>query len=281
MGMAIDVPAVPTVPVPAFNPDRAPRKKMIAANWKMHCTTAEASALVRDVLAGLGSWDQSDVVLCPPFTALAAAAEALGQATYIRLGGQNLHPGSQGAFTGEISARMLKDLYCQYVILGHSERRQLFGETNAFIAKKVAAALEANLKPILCIGETFAQREANAWKKVLEEQLTECLAPVTPETVGQMILAYEPVWAIGTGKNATPEQAQQTHTWIRAWLSQKFGPDAASRLRILYGGSAKPDNAMTLISQPDVDGFLVGGASLEARAFCAIVKSADFSSLSV
>ena len=249
------------------------RKKIIAGNWKMNKTQAEARVLVEDILQEIGRFDDAEIVLCPPFTALAAVSELLSPVSNIRLGAQNLHEAASGAYTGEISAGMLRELYVRYVIIGHSERRQYFHEDNATVNRKTKAALAAELRPILCIGETLPERESNKWKSVLETQLLEGLAGFTEKDLADIIFAYEPVWAIGTGKTATPEQAQETHQFIRHYLAKNFSMAAAERVRIQYGGSVKPENAKELLNQPDIDGALVGGASLDARGFTAIVKN--------
>jgi triosephosphate isomerase len=250
------------------------RKKIIAGNWKMNKTTGEARVLVEDIIRDIDKFDDAEIVLCPPFTSLALVSEMLSPLTNIRLGAQNLHEAPFGAFTGEISAGMLRDLYVRYVIIGHSERRHYFHEDDAMVNRKTKAALHAELRPIVCVGETLPQREAHQWKKVLETQLRQGLAGFGDEELGNIILAYEPVWAIGTGKTASPEQAEEAHQWIRKVLADHFSPAAAERIRIQYGGSVKPENAKELLSKPDIDGALVGGASLDARAFTAIIKNA-------
>jgi triosephosphate isomerase len=251
-----------------------PRKKIIAGNWKMNKTQAEARSLVEDLLRDIGKFDAAEIVLCPPFTALAAVSELLGSISNIRLGAQNMHEAASGAFTGEISAAMLRELYVRYVIIGHSERRQLFHEDNATVNRKTKAALAAELRPIVCVGETLPERESDQWKNVLETQLVEGLAGFGDKELADIIIAYEPVWAIGTGKTASPAQAEEAHQWIRKVLSVKFSVAASERIRIQYGGSVKPENAKELLSKPDIDGALVGGASLDARGFTAIIKNA-------
>jgi triosephosphate isomerase len=250
------------------------RKKLIAGNWKMNKTQAEARVLVEDLLRDVGRFDGAEIVLCPPFTALATVSELLSAETNLRLGAQNLNEHASGAYTGEISAAMLKELYVRYVIIGHSERRQYYKEDNATVNRKTKAALAAELKPIVCIGETLPEREADKWKKVLETQLTEGLAGFTEAEAHDIVLAYEPVWAIGTGKTATPEQAEEAHRFIRKQLGTLFTSAAAERVRIQYGGSVKPENAKELLNQPNIDGALVGGASLDARGFTSIIKNA-------
>ena len=250
------------------------RKKIIAGNWKMNKTQAEARSLVEDLLREIGKFDEAEIVLCPPFTALSAVSELLNPVTNIRLGAQNMHEATSGAYTGEISAAMLRDLYVRYVIIGHSERRQYFHEDNATINRKTKAALAAELRPIVCVGETLPEREANKWKKVLETQIQEGLVGFEDKDLADIILAYEPVWAIGTGKTASAAQAEEAHQWIRKVLGDNFSQHAAERVRIQYGGSVKPENARELLSKPDIDGALVGGASLDPRGFAAIIKNA-------
>ena len=247
------------------------RKPAIAGNWKMHLGQTEAAALIRQLRMTCET-DAVDVVVCPAYTALASARDAL-RGSSIGLGAQDLHWEAQGAFTGEVSAAMLVDAGCRYVIIGHSERRQFFGETDATVRKKLVAAIGAGLTPIVCVGETLTEREANQTFAVLERQLTGCLADGGWDAA-KMIVAYEPVWAIGTGRNATPEQAQEAHAFIRQWVSKRSGPPAGASLRIQYGGSVNAANAASLLQQPDVDGALVGGASLKAEGFGAIVKAA-------
>ncbi len=248
------------------------RKPIIAGNWKMHLTVPEAGALVRQLrdsceLAGV------DVVVCPPFTALAAVRAAL-QGSAIGLGAQDVFWETQGAFTGEVSPAMLVDVGCRYVILGHSERRILFGETDETVRRKLGAVLGHGLTPIVCIGETLAQREADQTFAVLTRQLEGALNACSAADAARLVMAYEPVWAIGTGRNATPEQAQDAHAFIRQWLAERFGAQTAEALRLQYGGSVTASNASRLLQQPDVDGALVGGASLKADSFTAIVHAA-------
>jgi triosephosphate isomerase len=252
------------------------RKKIIAGNWKMNKTQGEARVLVEDLIKDLGRFDEAEIVVCPPFTALSAVSELLSSSsgTTIRLGAQNLHEAASGAYTGEISAGMLRELYVRYVIIGHSERRQYFHEDNATVNRKTKAALAAELRPIVCIGETLPERESDKWKKVLETQLTEGLAGFTDADLADIILAYEPVWAIGTGKTASPAQAEEAHQFIRKIIGTRFSNAAAEKVRIQYGGSVKAENAKELLSKADIDGALVGGASLDARGFTAIIKNA-------
>ncbi len=249
------------------------RKKVIAGNWKMNKTAAEGVTLTKEILDEIGRETSVDVVLCPPFTALASVGQALeGQG--VKLGAQNMHPEKNGAFTGEISAEMLRTLYVTHVILGHSERRQYFGETDALVNKKVLAALANELRPILCVGETLAEREGGKTLDVVRTQTEVALAGVKPEQLTSVIIAYEPVWAIGTGKVATTAQAQEVHAFIRSLLVSLYGAALAAKVRILYGGSMKPANAPELLAQPDIDGGLIGGASLESRSFVELVKAA-------
>jgi triosephosphate isomerase len=248
------------------------RKLIIAGNWKMNKTVAEALDLVRDLKLELGGVKEVDIVVCPPFTALSDVSKAILDSN-IRLGAQNMSEHNVGAYTGEIAAVMLKEFSVRYVILGHSERRQYQKESNELIAKKAAAAHAASLKPIVCVGETLAERESGQTEKVLETQVRGSLAGLTKDQMVETILAYEPVWAIGTGKTATSAQAQEAHAFIRRLLVALFDDSVARRVRIQYGGSVKPSNARELMSQPDVDGALVGGASLEARSFADIVKN--------
>ncbi|HIH42685.1 TPA: triose-phosphate isomerase [Candidatus Woesearchaeota archaeon] len=241
----------------------ANRIPLIAGNWKMNKTNSEAVELVKRLKVLVKSIKANDceIVVCPPFTALSDVAKEL-KGTNIYLGAQNLHFEDSGAFTGEVSAQMLKEIGCKYVIIGHSERRQLFGETNAAVNKKIFAALKQGLKPIVCVGETLSERERDKTKDVIKKQITESLANVD---VNKIVLAYEPIWAIGTGKTATPEQAQEVHAFIRSLIKSES-------TRILYGGSVKPDNIKELMKQKDIDGTLVGGASLDAESFAKIVK---------
>ena len=249
------------------------RKKLIAGNWKMNKTPADGVALVTELVAALGKQTDVDVVLCPPFTGLESAAKALDGST-LKLGAQNMHYEASGAFTGEVSAPMLRALFATHVILGHSERRTLFGEQDAFINRKVLTALKNQLRPILCVGETLAEREAGTTLKVVQTQLEAGLEGVSKEQAATVIVAYEPVWAIGTGKVATTDQAQEVHAFIRGLLVKLYGDAIAQKIRILYGGSMKPANAPELLNQKDIDGGLIGGASLEARSFADLIKAA-------
>ena len=249
------------------------RKLIIAGNWKMNKTVAEALDLVRGLKIELANVKEVDIVVCPPFTALSEVSKAILESKNIRLGAQNMSENNVGAFTGEIAAVMLKEFSVRYVILGHSERRQYQKESDGLIAKKAVAAHAASLKPIVCIGETLAEREGNQTEQVLDTQTRGSLAGLTKEQMAETIVAYEPVWAIGTGKTATTQQAQDAHAFIRGVIAKMFDDSVAKKVRIQYGGSVKPSNARELMSQPDVDGALVGGASLEARSFADIIKN--------
>jgi triosephosphate isomerase len=248
------------------------RKLIIAGNWKMNKTVAEALDLVNGLKRELANVKEVDVVVCPPFTAIESVSKAILDSN-IRLGAQNMSENNYGAFTGEVCAAMLKEFSVRYVILGHSERRQYQKESDALIAKKALAAHAASLKPIVCVGETLAEREGGQMEKVLETQVTGSLAGLSKEQMEETIVAYEPVWAIGTGKTATTAQAQEAQAFVRGLLAKMFDETVARRVRIQYGGSVKPSNARELMSQPDVDGALVGGASLEARSFADIIKN--------
>ena len=248
------------------------RKLIIAGNWKMNKTVAEALDLVRGLKLELAGVKEVDLVVCPPFTALCEVSKVILDSN-LRLGAQNMNEHPHGAYTGEIAAFMLKEFSVRYVILGHSERRTYYGETDALVARKAQAAHAAALKPIVCVGETLQEREQGQTETVLERQIRGSLAGLTKEQMLETIIAYEPVWAIGTGRNATPEQAQEAHAFIRRLLGQIYDETVARRVRIQYGGSVKPSNARDLMSQPDVDGALVGGASLEVRTFSDIVKN--------
>lgn len=248
------------------------RKLIIAGNWKMNKTVAEAQDLVKGLKLELSSVKDIDVIVCPAFTALSEVSKVVID-TDIRLGAQNMSEQGGGAYTGEISALMLKEFLVRYVILGHSERRQYQNESDALINTKAKAALAASLRPIVCVGETLEQREAGEMENVITTQVKGCLAGLDSDQMEDTILAYEPVWAIGTGKTATSEQAQEVHALIRKTLVELFDEATAKRVRIQYGGSVKPANARELMSQPDVDGALVGGAALEVRSFSDIVKN--------
>ena len=250
------------------------RTPLIAGNWKMNKTPAEGVELAKALVAQVGTESAVQIVLCPPFTALDAVGRAI-EGTHLALGAQNMHDKASGAFTGEVSATMLRGLHVGHVILGHSERRSIFGEDDAFINRKVLAALEASLKPILCVGELLSEREAGRTNEVVRVQVEKGLAGVSAGKAEQVIIAYEPVWAIGTGKTATPAMAQEVHAYIRSLLAAQFGPEIAARIRILYGGSMKPDNADALLAEHDIDGGLIGGAALEAKSFVDLVRSAS------
>ena len=252
------------------------RKPIIAANWKMNLNAGEAQSYFETLLMEAGDEHHTDVevVVCPPFTALPKASETLGDNLVIKLGAQNMSAHKSGAYTGEISAAMLRELFVRYVILGHSERRQWFGETDAMINEKLRAAYESTLKPIFCVGETLAERDAGQIETVLSRQLREGLRGFEAKEISDTVVAYEPVWAIGTGRVATPAQAQEAHAFIRRELAAIAGGTVAERVRIQYGGSVKAANAATLLAQPDIDGALVGGASLDPREFVEIIKAA-------
>jgi triosephosphate isomerase (TIM) len=248
------------------------RKLIIAGNWKMNKTVAEALALMRELKIQLANVTEVDIVVCPPFTALSEAAKAVRDSN-IRLGAQDMSEHNAGAYTGEIAAEMLNEFGVRYVILGHSERRQYQKESDELIAKKAQAAHAAALKPIVCVGETLDEREAGRMEKILETQVRGSLNGLSKDQMVESIIAYEPVWAIGTGKTATSAQAEDAHAFIRGLLVKLFDETVARRVRIQYGGSVKPSNALELMSQPDVDGALVGGASLDAQSFADIIKN--------
>lgn len=247
------------------------RTPLIAGNWKMFKTVRESVAFVADLRTRVAGLTGVDIVVAPTFPALHAVAAAL-DGSGIGVAGQNLHWEREGAFTGEVSATMVREAGAGWAIIGHSERRTLFGETDETVNRKVRAALTATLTPIVCIGETLQERDADRTLEVLDRQIKAGLDGVTGAELAAMVIAYEPVWAIGTGRTAAPAQAQQAHEHIRGRLTQWFGPDAAARCRLLYGGSVKPDNTAALMAQPDVDGALVGGASLDADSFVKIVE---------
>ena len=240
----------------------------------MNMTQAESAAFVKSLLLDLGDITDIEVVIVPPFTAIAKVMETLGPSQNIKVGAQNMHWEPNGAFTGEISAALLRDLFVRYVVLGHSERRQYFGETDEIVNRKVRAAHEATLRPIVCVGETLEQRDKGNVEKILSIQLRGSLAGLNEKELQETVVAYEPVWAIGTGRNATPEQAQEAHAFIRQTLAKIADETTAERVRIQYGGSVKPENPRELMSQPDIDGALVGGASLDPRSFAQIVLAA-------
>lgn len=246
------------------------RRPILAANWKMHKTLAEAEAFAQAFLPQLRDAGEVDIAIAPPFTALASLGRALAGSP-VALAAQNVNPEEQGAFTGEIAPRMLLEVGCTYGIVGHSERRSLYGEVDALVARKAAALLTLGIRPIVCVGETLEEREAEQTFAVIGRQLEGSLAGLPAARATEIVVAYEPVWAIGTGRTATPEMAQEVHAFIRKSLAGPFGAGADS-VRIQYGGSVKPDNVDTLMAQPDIDGALVGGASLDPDAFARIVK---------
>ncbi|MCM8796825.1 MAG: triose-phosphate isomerase [Candidatus Omnitrophica bacterium] len=252
------------------------RKTIIAGNWKMYKTISEAIELVNALKRELFKLDGDDIdiVLCPPFTALSNVFETLAESN-MQLGAQDVFWEEEGAFTGEVSCRMLKDAGCKFVIIGHSERRQYFGETNESVNKKVKAVLKEGLVPIMCVGETIGERERGLTFEVLENHLKGGLKDISAQEAENLVIAYEPVWAIGTGKTATPDQAQEAHKYIRRTLATMYGSELASSIRIQYGGSVKAENISGIMQQEDVDGALVGGASLKTESFAAIVKKAS------
>ena len=247
------------------------RIPLIAGNWKMYKTIAETGQFFRDFLPLVADSRHCEIAIAPPFTTIARAVE-LTRGSRVAISGQDVFWEKQGAFTGEVAAPMLADAGCRFTLIGHSERRQYFGETDQTVNKKIQAALAAGLESIVCIGELLEQREAGKTEAVLKQQVEQGLAGLTAEQLTRIIIAYEPVWAIGTGRTATPEMAEEAHRFIRGLIAAQFGKQAAAGLRILYGGSVKPDNIMGLMAQPDIDGGLVGGASLEAKGFASIVN---------
>jgi triosephosphate isomerase len=249
------------------------RKPFIAGNWKMNLTRAEAVMLAKGVAEKSSQHSQVEIAVCPPAIYLEAVAAALSGSS-VGLGAQNVYPENNGAFTGELSTAMLLDIGCRYVILGHSERRQLMGETDEQVSKKAQKALAAGLVPIVCVGETLAQREAGQTLNVVESQFAGSLAGIATAEMSKVVLAYEPVWAIGTGKVATTAQAEEVHAALRKLLQTRYNSQVANAVRIQYGGSVKPDNAAELLAQPNIDGALVGGASLNAESFLGIIAGA-------
>lgn len=247
------------------------KKNLIAANWKMHKTISEATDFVREIQKSVKTFDDREVLIAPPFTALYAVAKELSRKDFF-LGAQNCHWEEKGAYTGEISVPLLKDVGCRYVIVGHSERRHIFGENDEMVNRKVRAAIVHGLIPILCVGEMLEEREAGKTFEVVSTQIEKGLKDVSLQDGFSLVIAYEPVWAIGTGRNATPEQAQEVHVFIREKLSSIYGKDVANSLRILYGGSVKPSNVDELMKEKDIDGLLVGGASLEVESFRRIIE---------
>lgn len=246
------------------------RQSVIAGNWKMYKTNSEAEAMVKELRTLADSTDQVEAIVCPPFTALATVARAL-EGSRIAVGGQDVFWEDQGAFTGQVSVGMLTSCGCRYVIIGHSERRQFFGETDQTVNRKLKKVLASALTPIMCVGEMLAERESGRVREVVLGQMAGGLAGLTAEDVSRIIIAYEPVWAIGTGKTATPEIAEEVHSMIRTWLAEQYSSQVADAARILYGGSVKPDNIKELMAQKDIDGALVGGASLDAKSFAKII----------
>lgn len=249
------------------------RKPIVAGNWKMNKTADEAEALAKGIVSAVADVSGVEVVVCPPFTALDRVSRVL-EGTQVRLGGQNMHWEESGAYTGEISAQMLLTCGCEYVILGHSERRTYFGEIDATVNNRLKASLAAGLIPIVCVGETLEERKTEVTEKVIRKQVTGAFEGLAIGDVETVVVAYEPVWAIGTGLTATPEQAEAVHAFIRQVLGQLYSTDAASVVRIQYGGSVKPENAVDLLSRPNIDGGLIGGAALDADSFAAIIKAA-------
>ena len=251
-----------------------PRKKIIAANWKMNLTSSEVQPYLETFLLEVRDTEGVDIILIPPFTSIPKASELLEKIPKVNLGAQNFSSHDKGAFTGEISARMLRDLFVRYILVGHSERRQLFGETDQMIHTKLCVAHRSEFRPILCVGETLEERKAGAAKQVLEHQLKTALKNSSSEDFVNTIIAYEPVWAIGTGCTATAEEASEMHHFIREMVKSLASKEVAAKIRLLYGGSVTPVNAHQLLQAPDIDGALVGGASLDPRAFAEIVKAA-------
>jgi triosephosphate isomerase len=249
------------------------RRPLVAGNWKLFKTLSESTELALEVVRAVGSGGTPEVVIAPVFTALAKVADVLAGTT-LGLSAQDMFWESQGAFTGEVGPLQLADLGCRYAIIGHSERRQLFGDTDEVVQKKTQAALRHGIRPIVCVGETLVEREAGQAQAVVVRQLRAALAGLDPEEAAEVVVAYEPVWAIGTGKTAQPSDAQEMHARVRVTLVELFGQRLAEGTRVLYGGSVKPDNAKTLLAEPDIDGALVGGASLAVDSFCAIVAAA-------
>ncbi|MDD5100003.1 MAG: triose-phosphate isomerase [Syntrophales bacterium] len=245
-------------------------RPVIAGNWKMNKTVAEAIDFATRLRNALVAPPQAEVIIAPPFTALQAVAEVLRESP-VRLAAQNLHEAEKGAFTGEISAGMIRESGCAFVIVGHSERRTLFGEGNQIIHRKLRAALSADLRPIFCIGETLQEREEDRMQIVVERQLKEGLNNLNPDDISRALLAYEPVWAIGTGRTATPEQAEEAHLLIREWIAGRYGRERAAEIAILYGGSVTPKNIADLMRRPNINGALVGGASLDVESFVQLI----------
>jgi triosephosphate isomerase (TIM) len=251
------------------------RKKILAANWKMNLTHIEAESYMHTFLGEIGEVDDVEIVMIPPFTSIPVLAQISEKAPFIRIGAQNMYWERSGAYTGEISATMLRVLFVKYVVIGHSERRMLFGETDETVNRKVHSALEAGLRPIVCVGESTTQRDNDEVETVLRRQLELGLKNLSIKDAVEIVIAYEPVWAIGTGRTATPAQAEEAHRFIRSVLSKMFGTGPAERVRIQYGGSVKPDNAQELLRRSDIDGALIGGASLDPHSFAKIIRHAE------
>jgi triosephosphate isomerase (TIM) len=251
------------------------RKKILAANWKMNLTHIEAESYMHTFLGEIGEVDDVEIVMIPPFTSIPVLAQISEKAPFIRIGAQNMYWERSGAYTGEISATMLRVLFVKYVVIGHSERRMLFGETDETVNRKVHSALEAGLRPIVCVGESTTQRDNDEVETVLRRQLELGLKNLSVKDAVEIVIAYEPVWAIGTGRTATPAQAEEAHRFIRSVLSKMFGTGPAERVRIQYGGSVKPDNAQELLRRSDIDGALIGGASLDPHSFAKIIRHAE------
>ena len=251
------------------------RKKILAANWKMNLTHIEAESYMHTFLGEIGEVDDVEIVMIPPFTSIPMLAQISEKAPFIRIGAQNMYWERSGAYTGEISATMLRVLFVKYVMIGHSERRMLFGETDETVNRKVHSALEAGLRPIVCVGESTIERDNDEVETVLRRQLELGLKDLSVKDAAEIVIAYEPIWAIGTGRTATPVQAEEAHRFIRSVLGKMFGTGAAERVRIQYGGSVKPENAQELMRQSDIDGALIGGASLDPHGFAKIIRHAE------
>jgi triosephosphate isomerase len=251
------------------------RKKILAANWKMNLTHLEAESYMHTFLGEIGEVDDIEIVMIPPFTSIPVLAQISEKAPFIRIGAQNMHWERSGAYTGEISATMLRVLFVKYVVIGHSERRTLFGETDETVSRKVHSALEAGLRPIVCVGESATQRDNDEVETVLRKQLELGLKDLSTKNAAELVIAYEPLWAIGTGRTATPIQAEGAHRFIRSVLGKIFGTGVSERVRIQYGGSVKPENTQELMRQSDIDGALIGGASLDPHSFAKIIRQAE------
>ncbi len=251
------------------------RKKILAANWKMNLTHLEAESYMHTFLGEIGEVDDVEIVMIPPFTSIPILAQISEKAPFIRIGAQNMYWERSGAYTGEISATMLRVLFVKYVVIGHSERRMLFSETDETVNRKVHSALEAGLRPIVCVGESTTERDNDEIETVLRRQLELGLKDLSVKDSAEIVIAYEPIWAIGTGRTATPIQAEEAHRFIRSVLGKMFGAGAAERVRIQYGGSVKPENAQELMRQSDIDGALIGGASLDPHSFAKIIRHAE------